>query len=72
MRSPEVIRTRKTLAVSNPTPKNDSLSATVTRGQHVPAKQQVTVNIKAFDLRAVVIIHVGEHSAEPFDTLPLV
>ena len=39
----------------------------VRRGQHVPAKQQVTVHIKVFDLRAVVGIHVGEYSAEPFD-----
>ncbi len=35
--------------------------------QHIPAKQQVTVNIKVFDLRAVVSIDVGEYSAEPFD-----
>src|SRR5262245_49022849 len=39
----------------------------VRRGQHVPAKQQVPVNIKVFDLRAVVGIHVGEYSAESFD-----
>ena len=36
-------------------------------GQHISAKQQVTVNIEVFDLRAVVGIHVREHSAEPFD-----
>jgi len=41
--------------------------ATVRSGQHVPAKQQITVNIKVFDLRAVVVIDVGEHNAEPFD-----
>src|SRR5947207_865283 len=34
-------------------------------GQHVPAKQQVTVNIEVFDLRAVANIHVGEYGAEP-------
>src|SRR6266536_1862968 len=33
--------------------------------QHVPAKQQVTVDIEGFDLRAVVNIHVGEYGAEP-------
>ena len=36
-------------------------------GQYIPAKQQVPVNIKVFDLRAVVGIHVREHSAESFD-----
>src|SRR5437870_4372397 len=36
-------------------------------GQHVAAKQKVTVNIEVFDLRAMVVIHVREHNAEPFD-----
>ena len=34
-------------------------------GQYILAKQQVTVNIEVFDLRAVVSIHVGEYGAEP-------
>ena len=34
-------------------------------GQYILAKQQVAVNIEAFDLRAVVSIHVSEYGAEP-------
>ena len=34
-------------------------------GQYVLAKQQVTVDIEVFDLRAIVNIHVGEYGAEP-------
>ena len=34
-------------------------------GQHVLAKQQVTVDIEVFDLRAMISIHVGEYGAEP-------
>src|SRR5262249_60478490 len=36
-------------------------------GQRVPAKQQVTTNIKVFDLCTVVGIHIGEYDAESFD-----
>jgi len=34
-------------------------------GQYVLAKQQVTVDIEVFDVRAMVKIHVGEYGAEP-------
>jgi hypothetical protein len=36
-------------------------------GQYVLAEEQVSVNIEVFDHRAIVRIHVGEDSAEPFD-----
>src|SRR5437867_5784721 len=67
IRSPEVIRTIKTLAVSKPDSQEGKASAMGRCGQYIPAKQQVPVNIKVFDLRAMVGIHVREHSTEPFD-----
>ncbi len=39
-------------------------SAIGSSGQHVLAKQQVTVDIEVFDLRAMISIHVGEYGAE--------
>ena len=44
----------------------------VRSGQYALAKSRSPVNIKVFDLRAVVGIHVREYSAESFDSLPLV
>jgi len=65
MRLPEVIRTKKNAGCVKPDSQEREASAIGRSGQYILAKQQVTVDIEAFDLRAVVSIHVGEYGAEP-------
>src|SRR5678816_1043146 len=62
MRLPDLIRTKSCV---KPDSQERKASAIGRSGQHVPAKQQVTVDIEVFDLRAMAKIHVGEYGAEP-------